>query len=271
MVSRGEYGIESATKSGSHYKVTLDNPLGGRTEWYVFEGHMNVLNAGTIVITADTVFKTKPVQSSSLSDDETATVTQRELAVKSYEPRGSHLLVTFVNPIEGRTDWYVFKGHVETMNIEDYPPPQETPQSAPQGQLIRIPGEGQVGTLDSIVEGGNFNWGEATKGGSRIPVNAAVTNNIIAMAKRMDEVRNKLGDRPITITSWYRPPQVNRAVGGARNSTHLRGHGVDFIVSGLSPREVQRELDPWWNGGLGYGHTFTHLDNRGYRARWNYG
>ena len=90
------------------------------------------------------------------------------------------------------------------------------------------------------------------------------------MARRMQEVRARLGNRTITITSWYRPPAVNRAVGGARNSTHIRGHGVDFVVAGLSPRAAQRILDPWWPGGLGYGSSFTHLDNRGYRARWNY-
>ncbi|MDB9313495.1 D-Ala-D-Ala carboxypeptidase family metallohydrolase [Spirulina sp. CS-785/01] len=271
-VYRGEYGIKNATKTGNHYKVSLDHALGGRTDWYVFQGHMEVLNAATLVITDDTVFKTKPVQSGSLSDQEKAMVTQRELGVKSADPRGNHLLVTLMNPIEGRTEWYVFKGHVDTMNIEDYAPPQETPQSTPpQGRIVRISGIGQVGILDSIVSGGNFTWSEATKGGSRLPVNAGVTNQIMTMAKRMDEVRSKLGDRPITITSWYRPPRVNRAVGGARNSSHLRGHGVDFVVSGMSPREVQRELDPWWNGGLGYGRTFTHLDNRGYRARWNYG
>lgn len=281
-VTKGEYGIKSANKNGNHYKVILDNPLEGRTEWYVFEGHMNVVNEGTLVIKEDTVFKTYPIPADHLADDQTINISQRELAVKSYDKRGIHLLLDLFNPIEGRTEWYVYEGHVETLNIEDYPPPQETPDppapkvspsnpSVNRGRLFRVPGIGQVGTMDDIIPNGNFNWGEATKGGTRIPVNESVTNSIIGMARRMQEVRAKLGNRSITITSWYRPPSVNRAIGGATRSTHLRGHGVDFVVAGMSPRAVQRELDPWWNGGLGYGSTFTHLDNRGYRARWNYG
>ncbi|MGD1849804.1 MAG: D-Ala-D-Ala carboxypeptidase family metallohydrolase, partial [Cyanophyceae cyanobacterium] len=146
------------------------------------------------------------------------------------------------------------------------------PSPAPRkrGRGIRVPGVGLVGTNDFIVSGGNFTWGEATKEGDRIPANATISRNIITMARRMEDIRARLGNRPMRITSWYRPPAVNRAVGGARNSTHLYGHGVDFIVVGLSARSAQRILDPWWSGGLGYGPNFTHVDNRGYRARWNY-
>jgi uncharacterized protein YcbK (DUF882 family) len=128
-----------------------------------------------------------------------------------------------------------------------------------------------VGTRDPIVPNGSFFWGEATKDGTRLPESEEIARNIVRMAQQMQRIRTKLGDRAITITSWYRPPAVNRAVGGASNSTHMRGHGVDFVVEGLSPQAVQRILDPWWEGGLGYGSTFTHVDNRGYRARWNYG
>lgn len=269
-----EYGVKLADKEGSHYKLTLDNELVGRTVWYAFEGHIQVIEAATLVITQDTIFKTKPIQSSDLSDSEKTPVSQREVAIKSFEDVGSHLKVVLLNPINDRAEWYVFEGHIDTLSIENYAPPKEPPPPAPpqnRGSLIRVPGKGQVYTNDAIVSGGNFTWSEATKGGSRIPVNASVTNNIVTMARRMDEVREKLGDRSISVTSWYRPPAINRAVGGARNSTHLRGFGVDFNAAGLSPREVQRILDPWWSGGLGYGRTFTHLDGRNYRARWNYG
>ena len=60
-------------------------------------------------------------------------------------------------------------------------------------------------------------------------------------AARMEAVRKALGDRVISISSGYRSPQVNRAVGGARTSAHLSGQAVDFNCYGLgSPREVCR-------------------------------
>ncbi|TVQ53585.1 MAG: DUF882 domain-containing protein [Spirulina sp. DLM2.Bin59] len=282
-VPRGEYGIATAEKVGNHYKITLDRAIADRKDWYVFEGHVLISSSGTLVINQDTVFKVKPVDSSQLSDTEKVSVSQRELAVKSFSEVGAHLKVELDNPIEGRTEWYVFQGHIDTLHIESYAPPQEeitppppptaapTPAPAPSGRLIRIAGKGQLTTGTPIISGGNFTWGEATKDGQRLPENATITNNIIRMAQRMQEVRSRLGNRSITITSWYRPPAINRAVGGASRSTHIQGHGVDFVVAGLSPREVQRQLDPWWPGGLGYGSTFTHLDNRDFRARWNYG
>jgi len=48
---------------------------------------------------------------------------------------------------------------------------------------------------------------------------------------------------------------------------------VDFVVSGISPPQVNRQLEPWWGdrGGLASVSCFTHIDARGYKARWSYG
>lgn len=271
-VAQGEYGISSAEKLGAHYKITLDKAIADHKDWYVFEGHVVISQSGTLVINQDTVFKQKPIGSTQLGDEDKISVSQRELAVKTFTDLGSHLKVELENPLGDRTEWYVFEGHVDTLHVEAYAPPQDPPAPPqPSGKLIRIAGKGQLTTGTPIIPGGNFAWGEATKNGTRLPENERITNNIIKMAARMQEVRDRLGDRSITVTSWYRPPAVNRAIGGASRSTHIQGHGVDFVVAGLSPQEVQRQLDPFWRGGLGYGRTFTHLDNRGYRARWNYG
>jgi uncharacterized protein YcbK (DUF882 family) len=76
----------------------------------------------------------------------------------------------------------------------------------------------------------------------------------------------------VIITSWYRDPATNAAVNGASQSRHLLGDGVDFVVSGRHPYDVYADLDSWWGnqGGLASSRSFTHMDARGYRARWNY-
>ncbi len=54
-------------------------------------------------------------------------------------------------------------------------------------------------------------------------------------ASRMEAVRGLLGDRVVSVSSGYRSPRLNRAVGGARRSAHLTGHAVDFNCHGYGP------------------------------------
>jgi hypothetical protein len=62
-------------------------------------------------------------------------------------------------------------------------------------------------------------------------------------AARMEEVRRLLGERVISVSSGYRCPELNRAVGGARTSAHLTGHAVDFNCYGLGePAVVSRAI-----------------------------
>lgn len=43
----------------------------------------------------------------------------------------------------------------------------------------------------------------------------------------LDPVRERLG-APIKVTSGFRPPKLNKAVGGASNSNHLYGNAADI-------------------------------------------
>ncbi|MEM6773085.1 MAG: D-Ala-D-Ala carboxypeptidase family metallohydrolase, partial [Bacteroidota bacterium] len=152
-------------------------------------------------------------------------------------------------------------------------PAPDPARPAPTGPF-RLPGFRSTFYLsEPIVPGGNFTWAEATKNGSRIPVNRDVVYGIIRIARVMEEVRSRLGDRPIRVNSWYRDPVTNRAVGGARYSRHLVGDAVDFVVIGIHSYTVYDRLNSWWGsrGGLASSSIFTHIDARGYYARWSYG
>ena len=125
---------------------------------------------------------------------------------------------------------------------------------------------------------GNFTWAEAlhvnrATGYYRKPANAQVVQGILKVARVMEEIRQMYGNRPIRINSWYRDPATNAAVGGARFSRHLSGDAVDFVIAGVSCFNVYARLSPWWGnrGGLASSTVFTHIDMRGYRARWDYG
>lgn len=44
--------------------------------------------------------------------------------------------------------------------------------------------------------------------------------------------------KPMKITSGFRNSEVNRLVGGARNSQHLTGQAADFVIDGMTPAAV---------------------------------
>jgi zinc D-Ala-D-Ala carboxypeptidase len=56
--------------------------------------------------------------------------------------------------------------------------------------------------------------------------------NLNILALQLDKVRLYLG-RPIHISSGYRSPELNAAIGGAKTSTHLTGLAADFKCPGF--------------------------------------
>ncbi len=93
----------------------------------------------------------------------------------------------------------------------------------------------------------NFSWQEAVITTHREITNvyesSAVMDNIFKTAKAMEAVRKVLDSRPISINSWYRNQELNRAVGGSKNSDHMSGSAVDFICPKFgSPLQICTEL-----------------------------
>ena len=140
------------------------------------------------------------------------------------------------------------------------------------GQKALFPKIGWVAASDRVHLGGHFTWGEFTKNLSRVPQSQRVIDNIFRLADYLEDVRSLFGSS-ISINSGYRPPAVNLAVGGASNSQHLYGAAADIVVGSFKPHEVYKRLNSWHGsrGGLGDGASFTHIDLRGYRARFSYG
>jgi zinc D-Ala-D-Ala carboxypeptidase len=58
---------------------------------------------------------------------------------------------------------------------------------------------------------------------------AAVKTNVLRLMWKLEALRHKLGDRPITVTSGFRNNACNASVGGASNSQHRYGTGADLV------------------------------------------
>ena len=72
---------------------------------------------------------------------------------------------------------------------------------------------------------------------NRPPDDVAVAN-LGRLMDRLELIRSALGDRPVIVTSGYRSPAVNKAVGGSHMSAHMDGRAADIKVVGLAPRAV---------------------------------
>jgi zinc D-Ala-D-Ala carboxypeptidase len=77
------------------------------------------------------------------------------------------------------------------------------------------------------------------------PVGSPERANLQRTAETMEEVRKLLGDKPILISSGYRSPAVNKAVGGSSSSAHMHGLACDFSCPGFgSPLAICKALEP---------------------------
>lgn len=225
----------------------------------------------------DTKLKTSIKDSSVLGSDEyldfkngdTADITSWK-----YSKENNHIEVVI-----GGESYFAFAAHIELYNLNNKKvdilavATNNTYISNTKKTPFNLPGMSSTFYLeDPIIPKGHFTWAEATKGGTRLPANSTIVNNIVAAARELENIRSQFGNRPMRITSWYRPPAVNSDVGGASRSKHLEGHAVDFQIVGLSLFSVQSQLQSSWKrGGLGLGAKkgFVHIDLGPYRV-WPY-
>lgn len=86
----------------------------------------------------------------------------------------------------------------------------------------------------------------------------------------LQAIRSHFG-QPITINSAYRTPSYNAKVGGATYSQHLYGMAVDIHVANVAPKTVAQYAEKLLGntGGIGIYPTFTHIDVREVKSRWN--
>ncbi|MBS0124994.1 glycoside hydrolase family protein [Thetidibacter halocola] len=102
-----------------------------------------------------------------------------------------------------------------------------------------------------------------------------VVGNLQLVMEQLEVLRSALGDKAITITSGYRSPAHNTAVGGAEHSQHLCGRAADIRVADTTPVQVHAKIEEliaagrMRQGGLGLYDSFVHYDTRGTRARWD--
>ena len=86
----------------------------------------------------------------------------------------------------------------------------------------------------------------------------------------LQNIRNHFG-AAVTINSAYRTESYNKKIGGATKSQHVNGTAADIVVKGATPLEVAQYVEHIMpdSGGIGVYQSFTHVDVRASRSRWD--
>ena len=78
--------------------------------------------------------------------------------------------------------------------------------------------------------------GRDDKGGGTLGMTTA------SVSSRLSEAHGEISEQPIIINSGYRSPQLNRKIGGVKNSNHLTGCAVDIRVTGMEQAKQYAEI-----------------------------
>lgn len=90
------------------------------------------------------------------------------------------------------------------------------------------------------------------------------------LAAVLQKIRDHFG-KAVTINSAYRTEAHNKKVSGAAYSQHKYGIAADIAVKDVAPLEVARYAHTLLGnrGGVGLYKTFTHVDVRAAKSRWD--
>ncbi|HEY9706072.1 MAG TPA: D-Ala-D-Ala carboxypeptidase family metallohydrolase [Allocoleopsis sp.] len=250
----------------------------------------------TITATRDTWLKKQPKQSSELDESQKKAVpkgTEYPVEKYDYDRSNNHYQVVLGY---GAGTWFIYDTsgadshwdcswedkteddkHEQPVNIV---PPHPPSAAKPTKNIITTPG--QINWADaSIYISEYFTTTEVTKNNpKRFPKpNSNEERNILALAKELDKLREDWGSG-LVVTSWFRPGKklgyeydVNKEIGGASNSQHIYGRGVDIYPSNGELQKLQDLCLQNWRGGVGKGvpKGFVHLDTRSGTPAWKNG
>ncbi|MBW8796417.1 MAG: peptidoglycan-binding protein [Streptomyces sp.] len=114
----------------------------------------------------------------------------------------------------------------------------------------------------------HFNWSEfvnqsdGTFNGGKLSA-SQVKENVRRCMYKLEALRKKLGDKPITVNSGFRSIAHNAEIGGASDSMHLYGTAADLDVPGVATKTVYQKAETCGFSGL---ETYTvdhqHVDSR---------
>lgn len=92
----------------------------------------------------------------------------------------------------------------------------------------------------------------------------------LVLVNLLQKIRDHFG-KAVIINSAYRTEAHNKSIGGATYSQHKYGLAADIHINGVTPKEIAAYVETLMpsSGGIGIYKSFTHVDVRRVKSRWN--
>lgn len=92
----------------------------------------------------------------------------------------------------------------------------------------------------------------------------------LALVNLLQKIRDHFG-KAVIINSAYRTEAHNKSIGGATYSQHKYGLAADIHINGVTSKEIAAYVETLLpsSGGIGIYKSFTHVDVRRVKSRWN--
>lgn len=106
----------------------------------------------------------------------------------------------------------------------------------------------------------------SAQGIDNTPGTAELSRLKLVCAACFDAIRDHFG-KPLTVSSGFRCPELNKAIRGANNSQHMEGEALDIIPCGSAP--TPKEMYEWAKDNIDYDQLILEGINKSYpQGRW---
>ncbi len=185
-----------------------------------------------IRIAQETYLKRSTKQATELPDgDKISTTVEQTFEISWFKQEDDHILFELSSPIDGVFNWY---GHAQHIQVLKDGSPQKLEASEDSNPTSAA--------FDSTHLSEHFKLWEfitsqtATRHGiNNTPPEAVISRLRFLCQEILEPARQAVG--PLQISSGYRCPALNRAVGGSTTSAHMQGYAADVIPRSASKLE----------------------------------
>lgn len=187
----------------------------------------------TITTTQQTHFKRSTKQAVELPASEKISVIGGQIFdIGWFKREKDHVLFELKSPTDGIFNWYAYAQHVQVSkngSVQEFETSEESEESGIDHDTMQLSEHFKLWEFVTSQTA-------ARHGIDNTPPTEVISRLSTLCQHILEPARQVVG--PLRISSGYRCPALNRAVGGSKTSAHMQGYAADVIPLSTSKLEL---------------------------------